>query len=161
LRRTLSASDADGFLVSSQTNVRYLTGFTGDSSVLLFGRDREIIVSDGRFTTQIVLECPELEAHIRPTGTEPAHEIGCLVKGLGWRRLAFEAMSCSVAECQSLSAAMSGVDLGGISGWVEGLRRVKDGFEVEEIRAAVRYAERAFMMVRAGLRREETEKDVA
>jgi Xaa-Pro aminopeptidase len=161
LRRTLAASDADGFLVSSPTNVRYLTGFTGDSSVLVFGRDREIIVSDGRFTTQLAQECPELEAHIRPTGVELAHEIGRVVKGLGWRRLAFEAMSYSVAECQSLSTAMSGVDLGGVAGWVEGLRRVKDRFEIEEIRAAVRFAERAFTMVRAGLRREETEKDVA
>ena len=58
LRRTLEASDAEGFLVASPTNVRYLTGFTGDSSVLLFGRDREIIVSDGRFTTQLDQECP-------------------------------------------------------------------------------------------------------
>jgi Xaa-Pro aminopeptidase len=157
----LAASDANGFLVSSPTNVRYLTGFTGDSSVLVFGGSREIIVSDGRFTTQLAEECPELEANIRPTGVELAQEIGRVVKGLGWRRLAFEAMSCSVAECHSFSAAMSGVDLAGVAGWVEGLRRVKDGFEIDEIRAAVRYAERAFTMVRAGLRREETEKDVA
>ena len=75
LRRTLRASDHVGFLVASPTNVRYLTGFTGDSSVLLLGRDREILVSDGRFTTQLEQECPGLEAHIRPTGVEMVHEI--------------------------------------------------------------------------------------
>ena len=105
LRPTLEATDADGFLVASPVNVRYLTGFTGDASVLLFGRDREIIVSDGRFTTQLGQECPEVEARIRPTGVELSEEIGRVVTGLGWRRLAFEAMSCSVAELQSLSAS--------------------------------------------------------
>src|SRR5262249_50079300 len=41
------------------------------------------------------------------------------------------------------------------------LRRVKDVFEIDEIRAAVRCAERAFTMVRAGLRSDDTERDVA
>jgi Xaa-Pro aminopeptidase len=161
LKPNLDASDADAFLVSSPTNVRYLTGFTGDSSVLLLGRDREMLVSDGRFTTQIAQECPELEARIRPTGVELPHELGRVVEALGWRRLAFEATSCSVAELQALSAAMPGADMNGIAGWVEASRRVKDEFEIEEIRAAVRCAERAFTMVRAGLRVEETERDVA
>ena len=34
LRRKVVSGSADAFLVTSPTNVRYLTGFTGDSSVL-------------------------------------------------------------------------------------------------------------------------------
>jgi Xaa-Pro aminopeptidase len=161
LRRTLRTSDAEGFLVSSPINVRYLSGFTGDSSVFLLGRDREVIVSDGRFTTQLSQECAEVEAHIRPTGVELAQEIGQVVQGLGWRRLAFETASCTVAEYQSLSDAMPGVEFVGVKGWVEVLRRVKDAFEIDEIRRAVRCAEKAFTMVRAGLRDDDAEKDVA
>jgi Xaa-Pro aminopeptidase len=161
LRLILRAGDAEGFLVSSPTNVRYLTGFTGDSSVLLLGGDREILVSDGRFTTQVAQECPGLEVHIRPTGVEMARAVGGVVQGLGWRRLAFEAVSCTVAEHQALAQAMPGAELVGVSGWVEALRRVKDAFEVEEIRRAVGYAEGALAMVRAGLRGDDTEQDVA
>src|SRR5262245_47035940 len=126
LRPTLRSGDAEGFLVSSPTNVRYLTGFTGDSSVLLLGRDRDILVSDGRFTTQLAQECPELEARIRPTGVELTRVVGGIVQGLGWRRLAFEAVSCTVADYQSFARAMPGAELVGVSGWVEALRRVKD-----------------------------------
>ena len=68
--RDLEADELDALLVSSPTNVSYLTGFTGDSSVLLVGRDRDLIISDGRFTTQLEQECPGLEAHIRPPGQE-------------------------------------------------------------------------------------------
>ena len=161
LRRTLSRSEAEGFLVLSPTNVRYLTGFTGDSSVLMVGLEREILVSDGRFTTQIAQECPGLEARIRPTGVELAHEIARVAEALGWRRLAFEATSCSVAEHDDLGSAITAVELAGVTGWVEGLRRVKDAFEIEEIRRAVRCAERAYTMVRAGLRPDDTESEVA
>jgi Xaa-Pro aminopeptidase len=161
LRRSVQDGDAEGLAVTSATNVRYLTGFTGDSSILLVGQERDVIVSDGRFGTQLAHECPDLEAWIRPTGVELAVEVGRVVNGLGWRRLAFEAAACTVAEVQSLRDAMPTVELLAVKGCVESLRRVKDAFEIEEIRAAVRCAEKAFTMVRAGLRGEDSEKDVA
>ena len=58
------------------TNVSYLTGFSGDSSVLVLGRQRDLIVSDGRFTTQLAQECPDLEAHIREPGQERNAALG-------------------------------------------------------------------------------------
>ncbi len=61
LRQNFKSDDLQGLLVSSATNVAYLTGFTGDSSVLLVSRERELMISDGRFTTQIEQECPGLE----------------------------------------------------------------------------------------------------
>jgi Xaa-Pro aminopeptidase len=160
LRRILDASDAGGFLVTSPTNVRYLTGFTGDSTVFLMGRDREILVSDGRFTIQIEQECPGLEAHIRPSGTELMRAVAGLVESFGLRRLAFES-SCTVAERDAMTELLPGVQLEGVSGWVETLRRVKDETEIAAIRESVRCAERAFTMVRAGIRPDDTEKDVA
>src|SRR5439155_15084521 len=54
-----------------------------------------------------------------------------------------------------------GVSLVGVRGWVEALRRIKDEDEIAAVREAVRCAERAFAMVRAGLRLGESEKDVA
>src|SRR5262245_1085990 len=161
LRRSVQTGDVEGFAVSSPTNVRYLTGFTGDSSILLVGRERDVIVSDGRFGTQLEHECPDLEARIRPTGVEMAVELGRVVEGLGWRRLAFEAAAYTVAEYQALRDAMPAVELAAVKGWVESLRRVKDAFEIEEIRKAVRCAEKAFTMVRAGLRGDDSEKDIA
>jgi Xaa-Pro aminopeptidase len=161
LRPTLRSGDAEGVAVVSPTNVRYLTGFTGESSILLVGRERDVILSDGRFTTQLAQECPDLEARIRPTGVEMAAELGRVVVGLGWRHLAFEASACSVAEYQGLRDAMPIVELLPVKGWVDSLRRVKDAGEIEEIRAAIRCAEKAFTMVRAGLRAEDSEKDVA
>src|SRR5437660_6212345 len=66
LARCLDDEGLDALLVSSPVNVTYLTGFSGDSSYLVLGRQRTVLVSDARFTEQIAAECPGLETHIRP-----------------------------------------------------------------------------------------------
>ncbi len=68
LLKAFKADQIDALLISSPTNVRYLTGFTGDDSTLLLTRDRATVLSDGRYTTQLKQECPNLELVIRPVG---------------------------------------------------------------------------------------------
>jgi Xaa-Pro aminopeptidase len=65
---TLKADRADALLVTAPANVRYLTGFTGEDATLLVTETRSVVVSDGRFTTQLGQECPGLESYIRPRG---------------------------------------------------------------------------------------------
>jgi Xaa-Pro aminopeptidase len=161
LARTLRADKVDAYLVSNPTNVRYLTGFTGEASVLLLTRGRALIVSDGRFTTQLAEECPEVEAHIRPVGQSLVEAVAACVGGLGLRDVGFEAASMSVAECEALREKLASTALTGVVGRVERLREVKDREEVAAIREAIGYAERAFGMLRNGLRLDESEKDVA
>jgi Xaa-Pro aminopeptidase len=161
VRRKLKADRVDGLLVVSVSNVRYLTGFTGDSSALLLTRDRALMVSDGRYTTQLEQECPELEYHIRPVGRPLIRAIAEVVGKSGVRRLAFESEYLSAAEFLTLKEKLETVDLRAVSGRVEALRAVKDKGEIAAIREAIDIAERAFAMLRAGMRRDESEKDVA
>ena len=53
LRKLLKKSGAAALLVTSVPNVTYLTGFTGDSSYLLLTQEHQILISDGRYSTQI------------------------------------------------------------------------------------------------------------
>ncbi len=161
LRATLKNNKMDAVLVSAATNVRYLTGFSGDSSVLLLGLQRDLIVSDGRYTTQLEQECPGLEVVIRLPGQEMNPAIAHVLQSMGLAHVGLEATSVSMADHEALAQMTSGVALVGVKGWVEALRQIKDDDEIAEIRAAVRCAERAFTMFRAGLRQGETEKDAA
>lgn len=67
LLRRLKTAGVDALLVTSSSNVRYLTGFTGEDSDLVIGRNVAVLVSDSRFETQIREECPGLDAFIRST----------------------------------------------------------------------------------------------
>jgi len=161
LRATLEPDRIDALLLSAPTNVSYLTGFSGDSSVLILGRESDLIVSDGRFTTQLAQECPGLETHIRASGQQMIPAIAQVIQSRGFRRVALEATSWTIAEFEALREASRTVALTGVVGRVEALRQLKDADEVAAIRESIRYAERAFTMLRAGLRLGESEKDVA
>ncbi len=161
LRRTLKAARVDALLVASEPNVRYLTGFTGEASVLLVSRDRALLVSDGRFATQLEQECPGLEVHIRPVGQLLFEGAGEVVAAFGAARVGFEPSALSVAHFETLKDKAKTVEWVPTPGRVEALRAIKDRSEVEAIRQAIDQAERAFAMLRASVNGGETEKDLA
>jgi Xaa-Pro aminopeptidase len=161
LRRTLLEDEADAILVSSETNVRYLTGFTGDSTILIVTKDRELAVSDFRYEEQLQIESPGLELFIRPVAQKLWSAVAEKVGLLGVRSVAFEANAMSVADQVGLRDALPTTGLIGLTGRVEQLRAIKDEAEIGSIRDAIRAAERAFRMLRDGLDPRETELQTA
>ncbi|MBC8873981.1 MAG: aminopeptidase P family protein [Planctomycetes bacterium] len=161
LRRLLRKTEADAILVTNFTNVTYLTGFTGDSSFLLLTPKDEIVLSDPRYTQQLGEECPGVDVAIRPTGTELIDTVVKVIKAAKIRGLAIEGGSMTVAFCTELTKKLPKVELASTTNLVEQLREIKDKDEVAEIREAINVAERAFAVVRASLRPERNEKEIA
>jgi Xaa-Pro aminopeptidase len=157
----LALDGVEGLLVSSVPNVRYLTGFTGDDSLFLLTHDRALIISDGRYATQIGQECSGLEAHIRPVGQTVIDAAADVIARLGVRRLAFEASVLTVSDFEHLKTKLPGAALVADAGSVEALRTVKDESEIALIRDAVAIAERAWEGFRTGLCDRQSEKDAA
>ncbi len=159
--KTLRADGIDAFLVSSVPNVHYLTGFTGEDSTLLLTRDRAIVLSDGRYRIQLEEECPDLEAQIRDVGQFMVDGIAHAATKLGIKALGFETRSLSVADFEELRDRLPTLEFMGVNGKVEAFRAIKDRHEIAAIQDAILYAERAFGMLRSGLRGTESEKDTA
>ena len=161
LRRALKKPGADALLVTNFTNVTYLTGFTGDDSYLLLRGDGEVMLSDARYTTQLDEECPDIEPHIRSHGTSMIAAIAKVVKSSGSGRLGIEAESLTVALRDKIAEKLPKVELVPTLGLVERLRQIKDREEIARLRRAVWQAEKAFGVLRATLRLDKTEKQVA
>ena len=161
LRKRLRKDRVDLFLVASETNVRYLSEFTGEASALLISPERALLVSDGRFTTQIAEECPGLEVHVRQVGQLLFDGLGEVIAKFGVRKVGFEPSSLTVAQFETLRSKAKGVEWAPLTGRVESLRAIKDRTEVEEIRRAIDQAERAFAMLRAGMALGDSEKELA
>jgi Xaa-Pro aminopeptidase len=161
LRKLLQKSGVETLLVTSFPNVTYLTGFTGDDSHLLFTRTDQILISDTRYTTQIEEECPGLDVHIRAASESMLDAAVNLSKEAKLSRLGIEGDSMLVGYHQRLAQKAQKLELVTTTALVEQLRMIKDKEEVAEIRRAVTIAEKAFAVVRAALRPEQTEKEVA
>jgi Xaa-Pro aminopeptidase len=161
VRRSLEQDDLHALLISSPTNVSYLSGFSGDSSALLVGREVDLILSDGRFTTQLARECPGLEAVIRPGSQTMNQAIAGSARRLDARRLGFEAAVLSVADFQALTRELQGHSLVATTDRIETLRQIKDEAEIAAVRQAIAIAEHAFELLRPELRAGTTEKEIA
>jgi Xaa-Pro aminopeptidase len=160
LCRTIAQEGLDALLVTNPTNVTYLTGFSGEASYLLLGQTKTLLLSDGRFSEQIKDECPNLEVYIRsPAQMLPDATIEQLAQ-FAPRSLGYESGHLTVADFQALSDALKSTDWKPARDRIEQLRQIKDYTEVDQIRAAIKIAEKAFEMFRAMLRPDDTEKEL-
>jgi Xaa-Pro aminopeptidase len=161
LARMLGEEGLDALLITSPVNVTYLTGFTGESSVVVLTRDRVLLVSDPRYVGQIADECPDVETYIRPA-TQKLHEaVAAVLIRLGPRAVGCESAAMTIAEAEALRTAAPEINWKPGAERVERLRTIKDEIELTEIREAVAIAERAFSAFLALVRPDDTEKDLA
>jgi Xaa-Pro aminopeptidase len=162
LATAVKAAGLDAVLITSELNVRYLTGFTGDSTYLLLSPGRTpLLVSDRRYETQLEEECPGLDAYIRPPEQALPLAACQVISAGGSRKVGFEAAHVPVALHQALLAGSGEVTLAPTAEIVETLRAVKDADEIVEIRAAVDQAIRAFNSIRTLLTPDWTERECA
>ena len=160
--KLLKDTGVDAFLVTNETNVSWLTGFTGDSSWLLLTAKKCLLVSDSRYETQIAEECPGLEMFIRRTDQKIA-QVSCdLVNSMKTKRLGVEGHVVTMETRDALAASLSNTELVPVSMRIENdLRSIKDAEEIAETRLAVNIAGRGLDFIRATLRPDQTERDVA
>ena len=160
LIRSLKSAGVDALLVSSESNVRYLTGFTGDSSWLFVSRGNTLLISDSRYSTQIADECPELRAEIRDVGKSMSELTAMVVKASRTGRLGLEGDYVTVAQHVALEEKIDSAKLVVTSSLTEQLRAVKDKWEIAETKHAIYQAERGIAVTRASLRPDQSELEI-
>lgn len=158
---SLHQLEVDALLVTDETNVRYLSGFSGDSSYLLVAASGTTILSDGRFTTQIALDCPDLACAIRPPSQAMADLTRSVLNDSGAQRVAIESNHLSLAAFRDLEQACERITLVETSEIVESWRMIKDDAEIQRTRQAIQIAEQAIVAIMESLGDSDTERDVA
>ena len=158
---SLAKLNVDALLVTDEINVSYLSGFTGDSSYLLVSANQTTILSDGRFDTQIAIDCPDLACAIRPPTQSMPDLTQVVLNQSGAKRVAIEADHLSLATFRQLQAACDSIEFIESSGVVESARMIKDESEIELTREAVRIAEQAIKAILSSLHPDDTEREIA
>lgn len=145
LARLRSAMDdaepIDALFVSNLEHVRYLTGFTGSSGVLLVGPDRAHFFTDGRYALQSEAEVPGFARTIVPQSSF-AEAIAEEATRASLQRIGFEAAYLTFDGWRTLASAVGyGVALEPMNGLVESVKAIKSDEEIEAIRTACRLAD--------------------
>jgi Xaa-Pro aminopeptidase len=154
-------AEQEALLVTNFHNVTYLTGFTGDDSYLLVTLDRELLVTDMRYTTQLEEECTKLPLEVRVPGVTMLEAVTKVLQSAKIERLGLEGHSATMSFERSLKKELPKIKLAATENLVERLRIVKDTHEIAATRKACQQAQRAFEVVRASLTPNMTEFEVA
>ena len=159
LREHLATTRFDALLISHLPNIRYLCGFTGSAGYLLVDEACSVFFTDVRYDTQGREEVKGAKVVIagKAVLSTLAEWIGNRKKkSKGWA-LGIEAEHMTVAERKRLADLLPrGPRVRDASAMVERLRMVKDGDELQSIRAAVQMGatlfDRALEVLRSGVK---------
>ncbi len=134
----------DAALITHPADVRYLSGFTGSNAVLMLGRSRTCLYTDGRYTGQAKAEAVGTRVAIVPKGVLAAACAGAVATGA--TRCGFDPAHTTVATLGAMRAAEKAIpDLPArfarkffvpLEKTVATFRELKDSEEIEQIRRA-------------------------
>ena len=159
VRERFEAADCDALLVTKLVNIRWLTGFTGSSALLVVLPDRLVFTTDGRYGEQS-------EHQLAAAGVEAERTVA---GGEGQRTAVIRAMALSGRvglEAEDVTWAQQrrwddewfpASKVIPTSMLVDELRITKDAGEVARIEAACAVADAALASVRHRLAEEPTE----
>jgi Xaa-Pro aminopeptidase len=157
LRDQFQAWDVEAILITSSTNRRWLSGFTGSSGRLLITRERAILATDSRYWQQAAVEV----AHFELFQDRRRHEDTLsLVDLANVQRIGIEANHVTITDHVKLNSITDIV-------WVplekplEPLRQIKIAGEIAKIRAAAKITDQVMDVVPQLLQPEITERALA
>lgn len=158
IRSKLAYLEIEALLFFDMKNIRYLTGFSGSDGALIVGKNKLILMVDGRYLTQSKREVKKAEI------LEHNDKIEGIIRevtGLGLHEVGFESGAISFDSYSNLRDRLEEVKLRPISEDISSIRALKDKNEIESIKKAAEISSRALIatldLVRPGVR----ERDVA
>ena len=137
-KELLSRVDAEWILISSPAAVRYLSGFTGSSALLLLSKGEQYLITDGRYTLQAENQAAGYVVVRKDDGLYSA------LKDYDIKSLVYEARHISSWQYQKIRAMLPDAKLKDLGEIVDDMRMIKEDDEIDRIRGAMRIADNAF-----------------
>lgn len=159
LRDWMRGALLDTALVTSLTDIRYLSGFTGSAGLLLVMPDDALLMSDGRYSSQAGEQCTLPFREYSRADRYPV-----LVEALeayGTQVLGYQDGSMTARELHMLEKLLPDIAMEPMGDVLLTQRRVKSAEEIELIAQAARITDEAFARVLPSIREGMEEREVA
>lgn len=153
--------NVDAYLIVSDENLRYLSGFNGsDSYILLTRNNHKFFITDARYTEQAENECPDyIVVNWRKDNKSLAEVVKEICIKENVRTLAFEEKNMSFSLYSKLKEVFEDINIKPIKSYMETLRYVKEAYEILNMKKAcaisMKALDKLFGYIRPGI----TEKD--
>lgn len=141
------------------SDLRYMTGFTGSSGYAVVTAEKALFFTDSRYVEQASLQC--LGWHTKPHGRPAVKVLAAELESEKIDRMAFDPNGLTVSLWEELRVGLTKTILEPVKGIIADLRLQKEPTEIASIAEACSVSDAAFLdllkILRPGLR----ERDVA
>lgn len=152
----------DAILVSDGYNMRYLSGFRGATGYLYLTRNRRVLLTDSRYTTQAGEEAVDFEVYEVSRGSSYGQYINKLVEEDGIQCIGFENLQMIYSDVVSIkNACREGLVWEELGCSLNNLRIVKTSEELLKLERAEAIGDAAFSYIIEVLKPGMTELQVA
>lgn len=157
----MARNNVEGIILKDDTTIRYLTGFTGDSSLLYLDGKRALLITDGRYTEQAKQEMKFFKVYeYKPTGPNSIWSAAAsFAKEDEIKTVGFDGSHYTFDDYNVLKELLGDVKL--VSLDFSAIRIVKDNKELEYLLHAANIADQAFNQLLKEIKPGVTERDLA
>lgn len=157
----LTKTGLDCVIIKDISTIRYLTGFTGDSSLLYVDRKQGILITDGRYVEQAKGELKLFQVfEYAPTGADSIWQAAAdCARTIKAEAVGFDGNWYSYRDFSTLSNLLAGVTLRSVD--FSSVRMIKDKRELNLLLKAASIGDEAFRKLREDIKPGITERDLA
>lgn len=157
LRREFNQLGIDAMLITSPSNRRYMTGFTGTSGTVLISQNEAKFITDFRYVHQAGNQAKGYEV---VENRDAVSEVARQTVNMGITKLGFEQDHLTYKQFNHFDDKIEDVGMVPVSDAIEKLRTVKTGKEIKLLKKAADIADQAFTHILDYVRPGLTEMDV-
>ncbi|MEN2984351.1 MAG: Xaa-Pro peptidase family protein [Dictyoglomaceae bacterium] len=161
IQERMKKEEFDAILITSLKNIRYLTGFSGSTALLLVEPENSYIFVDSRYLEQVKAEVVNAEPILVTKDKSSVDYIKEKKDQRKWKRIGFEGNHISYNDWLKWKEVFNNCDFISLNGWVEDLRMIKTEGEIEIIKKALEIAEKALEKTLELIKPRIKEKDIA
>lgn len=160
VKKVLEEKQLDAVILSNADNIRYLSGYCGDTGLLFLSANRSVIMTDFRYIYQVKAEAPGVEAvDIGNDGYAVA--IAKLVNEEGCKRIGYEAEHLLCASMEAWKEEAKELEFVNVEDELGDIRIIKNAYEIEQLRQAEHIGDLAFSEILDYLKPGVTELEIA
>lgn len=145
--KILQEKRIDAALISNPYNMRYLSGFCGGTGYLYLSREKQVVLTDSRYTTAAMQEASGYHI-IEVSGTKDYYKaVYALLLEEKVKCMGFEAQQMTYNGYLEWTKNLKGIELVPLKDEFTSLRSVKEDWEIERLREAEAIGDRAFKKI--------------
>lgn len=155
-------NQVEGVLIKDENTIRYISGFTGDSSLLYIDRTNAVLITDGRYTEQARLELGNVFRVLEYKAVDSLSIWRAaidLAQAGNIKSLGFDGSWYSFDDYSALKKLTADIELHSIG--LSDIRMVKDKEELELLETAAKISDEAFVRLLADIKPGLTEMELA